>query len=57
MKENDNIVKRIEFPAETYKELKKMAIDMELDNDGKISPKMIGMVIEKLVLSKKQNTD
>jgi len=49
-----SIVKRIPLKAETYKFLKKMAIDLELDGDGAIKPDMIGACIDKLVKDTQQ---
>lgn len=53
-KEIEKVVKRVPMLPETYKYLKIMAIDMDLDADGAIKPEMIGLCIDKLVADKKK---
>ena len=62
MSENDNVesnnekvTKRVPLNKETYKFLKKMVIEEDLDNDGIIKPEMIGECIDKLVTNMKAN--
>jgi len=62
MSENDNVesnnekvTKRVPLNKETYKFIKKMVIEEDLDNDGTIKPEMIGVCIDKLVTNMKAN--
>jgi hypothetical protein len=58
MSDNSRIIKRIPLNRETHKFLKKMAIDLDLDNDGAIKPEIIGECIDRLVstLTEKEST-
>jgi hypothetical protein len=48
----EKVIKRIPLTQESYKYLKKMAIDLDMDSDGKISLDMIGACIDLLILKK-----
>lgn len=52
MGETKNITKRIEFSEEVYKIIKKEVIELGLDNDGKMSPQMLGQALDSLILKK-----
>jgi hypothetical protein len=54
-KVSDRITKRFSISHETYKSLKKMAIDMELDVGDKISADALGLCIDELVSIKNNN--
>jgi hypothetical protein len=56
IEESEKIVKRFPLNRETYKYLKKMAIDLDLDTDGAIKPEVIGECIDKAIeiIKKKQ---
>jgi len=48
-KDIERVVKRISMSSETYKTLKKIAIDLELDNDAKVGPEALGLCIDKVI--------
>lgn len=55
-KVSDRVTKRFSISHETYKSLKKMVIDMEMDIGDKINADALGICIDKLV-SMKNNLD
>lgn len=52
MGETKKVTKRIEFSEEVYKIIKKEVIELGLDNDGKMSPQMLGQALDSLILKK-----
>ena len=56
-KEIEKVVKRVPMLPETYKFLKIMAIDMDLDADGAIKPEMIGHCIDELIKMQKDKNN
>lgn len=53
----EKVIKRIPLMQESYKYLKKMAIDLDMDSDGKISLDMIGSCIDLLIKQKNSQLD
>ena len=54
MSDTENITKRVEFSQSDYKELKKIVIELDLDDDGKVTPNMIGQAISHILEKSKQ---
>lgn len=50
-----DVIKRVKFSPDVYKELKKLAIELDMDKDGAIRSEELGQVIEYLVLNKQEN--
>lgn len=48
-KASDRVTKRFNISNETYKSLKKMVIDMEMDIGDKINADALGICIDKLI--------
>jgi hypothetical protein len=48
-KKTEKITKRIAMSQDTYKYLKKMSIDLEIDNDGKFTPEVLGICIDEMI--------
>lgn len=49
MNDFDSITKKILITRYAYKELKKIAIDLDLDDDGKVPPESLGECVNYLV--------
>jgi hypothetical protein len=53
LEETKRVTKRFEISEETYKEIKITAIKLGLDDDGKMTPAILGKAIDFLVSRKK----
>lgn len=52
---SDKISKRATFSKDTFKEIKKMAIDLELDIGDKFTPEVFGSFIEVMIKKIKES--
>ncbi|WP_294963340.1 hypothetical protein [Sulfurimonas sp.] len=50
----EKITNRIPLLPDSIKYLKKMVIDLDMDNDSKITPIMLGSCIDELIKEKKK---
>lgn len=49
----ESLSKRVVMSSNLYKELQKIAIDLDIDDDGRLTPTSIGIALEAIYLSHK----